>query len=133
MTKKLVSFRFEAERLEELRELANVYTNGNATDLLEGLIRRMYFLEPLAMTGKYRTKGFGVNRTYQEKIKEAWDLWMDFIVKDQERKQEKVRIEINGEVTALKRSEITQIAHILKVPIDTTTVYTLTIKKSPRE
>lgn len=132
MAKKLVSFRFEESRLEELRELADVYTNGNATHLLEGLIRRMYFLEPLAMQGKYRSIG-SVTKTYQERIRQSWDIWMTFIERDKERKQKKIRIEVNGEITSLTPSEITQIAHILRIPIDTKDVYTITIKKSPRE
>lgn len=73
--KKLVSFRLDPDRLEELQELASVYTQGNSTALLEALIRRMYFLEPLALHGVYRS-GFGISRSEQRRFAEAWDIWV---------------------------------------------------------
>lgn len=76
MAKKLVSFRLEEDRIKELQELANVYTNGNSTRLIEALVRRMYFLEPLALQGEYRTPGFGVDKSAQKRFKDAWDIWV---------------------------------------------------------
>ena len=78
MSKKLVSFRLDQNTLAELQDLANVYTNGNCTKLIERLIRRMYFLEPLALEGKYRTPGFGVGSDYQKRFKDAWDIWINY-------------------------------------------------------
>lgn len=78
MSKKLVSFRLDQDRLLELQDLANVYTNGNCTKLIEYLIGRMYFLEPLALKGIYRTPGFGVNLSDQKRFKAAWDIWFPF-------------------------------------------------------
>lgn len=75
MAKVLVSFRFDEDRLKELEELANVYTNGNRTVLLSRLVRQMYFLESLAKYGRYRS-GFGVCRSDRERFKDAWNVWM---------------------------------------------------------
>lgn len=75
MSKVLVSFRFDEDCLRELTELSFVYTNGNRTDLLERLVRQMYFLEPLAKFGRYRS-GFGVCGSYRQRFKDAWNVWM---------------------------------------------------------
>lgn len=137
MAKKLVSFRMEEHRIEELRELANVYTNGNATDLIENLIRRMYFLEPLALRGKYRTPGFGITGETRQRIKSAWDIWItDSLLgtkPDIAQANINVKVIINGECAALKRSEIREMAHILRIPIDTRCVYTISVKKAQGE
>ena len=133
MAKKLVSFRMDEDRIAELRELADVYTNGNATDLIETLIRRMYFLEPLALTGKYRTPGFGIAGQDRERIKSAWDTWINQNpgINKPETAQcnKKFVYTVNGEVQAFRRSEIRDLAKILKLPIDTNYVYTISIKK----
>lgn len=76
MGKVLISLRFDTERLAELDKLADVYTNGNRTELLQRLVRQMYFLEPLALYGKYRTPGFGVNGRDRERFVDAWNVWM---------------------------------------------------------
>lgn len=137
MAKKLVSFRMNEDRIEELRELANVYTNSNATELIERLIRRMYFLEPLALKGKYRTPGFGVSQNDQKRFKEAWDIWVNnsCLAKhpDEPQANKKLVYTVNGEVQAFRHNEIRDLAHILKLPIDTNCVYTITIKKAPGE
>lgn len=75
MAKVLVSFRFDEERIKELDYLASVYTHGNRTVLLERMIRRYWWLEPLALKGKYRTPGFGVNIVDKQRIKSAWDIF----------------------------------------------------------
>lgn len=137
MAKKLVSFRMEEHRIEELRELANVYTNGNATDLVEYLISRMYFLEPLALRGKYRTPGFGITGDTRKMFQSAWNIWInDGLIQvkpDIAQANTNVRVTINGDITALKRSEIRELAHILRIPIDTRCVYTISVKKDPRD
>lgn len=135
MAKKLVSFRFDEDRLEELQELAAVYTNGNSTKLIENLIRRMYFLEPLALQGKYRTPGFGVAGKDRERIKSAWDTWVNCNVRtvecpDTAQANQQVKVTINGDYTSLKRSEIRELAHLLRIPIDTRCVYTISVKKA---
>lgn len=134
MAKKLVSFRFNTDRLEELQELANVYTSGNATKLLENLIRRMYFLEPLALRGKYRTQGFGINLSEQKRFKDAWDLWTTQVIDPETETGEAkanipVHVTINGDFTSLKRSQIRELANLLRIPIDTRCVYTISVKK----
>lgn len=135
MAKKLISFRMEEDRIEELKELAGVYTKGNATKLVEFFIRRMYYLEPLALRGKYREKGFGIAGKDKEMIKSAWDVWMNSVyIEDHPEKAQaniNVRVHINGEITALKRSEIRELAKILRIPIDTRCVYTISVKKLP--
>lgn len=137
MAKKLVSFRLDEDRLEELQELANVYTKGNCTKLIEDLIRRMYFLEPLALRGKYRTPGFGVTGKDWQRIKEAWDVWVTNGIglcnpkPDTAQANQSVRVTINGDYTSLKRSEIRDLAHLLRIPIDTRCVYTIIVKKAP--
>lgn len=137
MAKKLVSFRLEEDRLEELKELAGVYTNGNSTELIEDLIRRMYFLEPLALKGKYRTPGFGVCGKDWQRIKDAWDTWVTNGIglgnkkPDTAQANQKVFVTINGDYTSLKRSEIRELAHLLRIPIDTRCVYTIIVKKAP--
>lgn len=136
MAKKLISFRMEEHRIEELRELADVYTNGNATELIEQLIRRMYFLEPLALRGKYRTPGFGIAGEDRKRIKEGWELWVNQftrITPDIAQANINVNVTINGDYTSLKRSEIRELAHILRIPIDTRCVYTITVKKAQGE
>lgn len=138
MGRKLTSFRFDSDRLEELQELANVYTNGNATRLLENLIRRMYFLEPLALRGKYRTPGFGITGKEQQRFKEAWEIWTQQTIESNTEAEEakaniQVSVTINGDYTSLKRSEIRQLAHILRIPIDTRCVYTISVKKADQE
>ena len=139
MAKKLVSFRFEEDRLAELKELADVYTKGNCTTLIEDLVRRMYFLEPLALKGEYRTPGFGIAGKERQRIKEAWDTWvtqgigLDNEKPDKAQANQEVSVTINGDYTSLKRSEIRELAHLLRIPIDTRDVYTITVKKSPRE
>ena len=137
MSKKLISFRLEEDRIEELRELANVYTNGNATDLVEFLIRRMYYLEPLALRGKYREKGFGVAGKDRERIKSAWDTWLNSVYIQNKPEEPKantsIKIEINGDITALRKSDIRELAHILRIPIDTRCVYTVSVKKARGE
>lgn len=134
MGKKLVSFRMNEDRIEELRELADVYTNGNATELIEKLIRRMYFLEPLALTGKYRTPGFGVAGKDRERIRSAWDTFINENVTqvkpDEAQANQKVFVTINGDYTSLKRSQIRELANILRIPIDTRCVYTIIVKKA---
>lgn len=75
MSKVLVSFRIEQDRLNELTELSSVYTNGNRTELLERLVRQMYFLEPLAKYGRYRSC-FGVSGPDHKRFKDAWNVWM---------------------------------------------------------
>lgn len=133
MAKKLVSFRFDEDRIEELQELANVYTKGNSTKLIEALIRQMYFMEPLALRGKYRTPGFGVTGQQQKQFKEAWDIWMANIyhgeMPETAQANQKVFVTINGDYTSLKRSEIRDLAHLLRIPIDTRCVYTIIVKK----
>lgn len=134
MAKKLISFRMEEHRIEELRELADVYTNGNATELIEQLVRRMYFLEPLALRGKYRTPGFGIAGEDRRRIKEGWELWVNQftrITPDIAQANINVNVTINGDYTSLKRSEIRELAQILRIPIDTRCVYTISVKKSP--
>lgn len=135
MAKKLISLRLNEDRLKELRELANVYTNGNTTQLIETLIRRMYFLEPLALEGKYRDPGFGVNKTEQEKFYDAWDIWINqafsFNKPNKVNCDKRYVYTVNGEFQSFKSSELTQLAHILKLPIDTNSVYTISIKKTP--
>lgn len=135
MAKTLVSFRMNDDRIAELRELADVYTNGNATALVESLIRRMYFLEPLALSGKYRTPGFGVSGSDRECIKSAWDVWVNNSCglnrQDAPKCNTKLVYTVNGEVQSFKRSEIRELAYLLKLPIDTSCVYTISIKKSP--
>lgn len=134
MAKKLVSFRMEENRITELRELSDVYTNGNATTLVESLIRRMYFLEPLALTGKYRTPGFGITGKDRERIKTAWEVWINSNVTqvkpNDAQANQKVFVTINGDYTSLKRSEIRDLAKILRTPIDTNCVYTIIVKKA---
>lgn len=135
MAKKLISFRFDEDRIEELKELADVYTNGNTTRLLEHLIRRMYFLEPLALQGKYRTKGFGINLSERQHIKEAWDIWVGNNAgiqtpSETAKANTKVFVTINGDYTSLKRSEIRELAKLLRIPIDTRCVYTIIVKKA---
>lgn len=76
MAKILVSFRIDEERIKELDYLASVYTHGNRTLFLERVIRRFWWLEPLALHGKYRTKGFGVNRLDHERFKAAWNIFI---------------------------------------------------------
>lgn len=135
MAKKLVSFRLDEDRLEELQELASVYTKGNSTKLIEALIRQMYFMEPLALRGKYRTPGFGVTGQQQQRFKDAWDIWMTNIyhgkMPDTAQANQKVFVTINGDYTSLKRSEIRDLAHLLRIPIDTRCVYTIIVKKAP--
>lgn len=135
MAKKLISLRVDEDRLEELKELANVYTNGNATQLIELLIRRMYFLEPLALEGKYRTPGFGVDRPARERFYEAWDIWINQAIGFEKQNQPKCNKQyvytVNGEIQSFKRSELRDLAHILKLPIDTNSVYTISIKRTP--
>lgn len=137
MAKKLISFRMEEDRIEELRELANVYTKGNATQLIEFLIRRMYFLEPLALRGKYRTPGFGIAGQERERIKSAWDTWLNSCYIESKPETAKaninVKVTINGDITSIKRSEIRELAKILRIPIDTRCEYTISVKKSPRD
>ena len=134
MAKKLVSFRFDEDRIEELQELANVYTKGNSTKLIEALIRQMYFMEPLALRGKYRTPGFGVTGQQQKRFKDAWDIWMTNIyhgeMPDTAQANQQVHVTINGDYTSLKRSEIRQLAHLLRIPIDTRCVYTISVKQA---
>lgn len=133
MAKKLVSFRLEQDRIEELQELADVYTKENCTKLIEALVRQMYFMEPLALRGKYRTPGFGVTGEQQRRFKDAWDIWMTNIyhgeMPDTAQANQKVQVNINGDYTALKRSEIRQLASLLRIPIDTRCVYTISVKK----
>lgn len=76
MSKQLVSFRFSDDSISELDYLASVYTNGNRTLLISKLIRQMYFLEPLALKGKYRTPGFGVSGPARDQFITAWNIWM---------------------------------------------------------
>lgn len=136
MAKKLVSFRLDEDRLEELQELASVYTKGNCTQLIEDLIRRMYFLEPLALQGKYRTPGFGIAGKDRQHIKDAWDTWVTQGIglsnqkPDTAQANQKVFVTINGDYTSLKRSEIRDLAHLLRIPIDTRCVYTIIVKKA---
>lgn len=134
MAKKLVSFRMNTDRIEELRELADVYTDGNATELIERLIRRMYFLEPLALRGKYRTQGFSVTGKDRERIKSAWDTWVNYnitqVKPDEAQANQKVFVTINGDYTSLRRSQIRELANILRIPIDTRCVYTIIVKKT---
>ena len=134
MAKKIISFRMNPDRIEELRELADVYTDGNATELIERLIRRMYFLEPLALRGKYRTPGFGVTGKDRERIKSAWDTWINCnitqVKPDEAQANQKVFVTINGDYTSLRRSQIRELANILRIPIDTRCVYTITVKKA---
>lgn len=80
MAKVLVSFRFKEDRIRELDYLASVYTHGNRTVLLERLIRRMWWLEPLALHGKYRIPGFGVGGPDRERIKLAWDVFTSQVI-----------------------------------------------------
>lgn len=133
MAKKLMSFRLEQDRIEELQELADVYTKGNCTKLIEALVRQMYFLEPLALRGKYRTPGFGITGEQQKRFKDAWDIWMTNIyhgdMPDTAQANQKVFVTINGDYTSLKRSEIRDLAHLLRIPIDTRCVYTIIVKK----
>ena len=138
MAKKLVSFRLEQDRLEELQELASVYTNGNCTKLIENLVRRMYWLEPLALQGKYRTKGFGIAGQERQRIKDAWEIWTTQVVDpgtmtDKAQANQKVSVTINGDYTALKRSQIRDLANILRIPIDIRCVYTIIVKKAQDE
>ena len=136
MAKKLISFRMDEDRTQELRELANVYTKGNCTELIENLIRRMYFLEPLALHGKYRTPGFGIAGQERQRIKDAWDIWVTNGIglsnpkPDMAQANQKVYVSINGDYTSLKRSEVRDIAKILRIPIDTRCVYTISVKKA---
>lgn len=76
MSKVLVSFRFDEDCIKELDYLASVYTHGNRTVFLERAISRYWWLESLALHGKYRTSGFGVNRSDRERFKSAWDLFI---------------------------------------------------------
>lgn len=76
MSKVLVSFRFDEERLKELDYLASVYTHGNRTLFLERLVRRVWWLEPLAYYGKYRLKGFGINRLDRDRFLDAWKIFL---------------------------------------------------------
>lgn len=137
MAKKLISLRMNQDRIDELRELADVYTNGNATELIESLIRRMYFLEPLALRGKYRTPGFGITGRQQEEFKSAWDIWITNHISTKEvyepQANKKVFVTINGDYTSLKRSQIRDLANILRIPIDTRCVYTIIVKKAQGE
>ena len=138
MAKKLVSFRLEQDRLEELQELASVYTNGNCTKLIENLVRRMYWLEPLALQGKYRTKGFGIAGQERQRIQDAWEIWTTQVVDpgtmtDKAQANQKVFVTINGDYTSLKRSQIRDLANILRIPIDTRCVYTIIVKKAQDE
>jgi hypothetical protein len=137
MAKRLISFRMEENRIEELRELADVYTNGNATELVEYLIRRMYFLEPLALSGKYRTSGFGVAGETRRMFQSAWNIWINEgliqVKPDIAQANINVNVTINGDCTSLKRSEIRDLANILRIPIDTRCVYTISVKKDPRD
>lgn len=135
MAKKLVSFRLEEDRIAELQELANVYTKGNSTKLIEALIRRMYFLEPLALSGKYRTPGFGVAGQMQKRFKDAWDIWVTDSCSydskpDTAQANQSVFVTINGDFTSLKRSEIRELANLLRIPIDTRCVYTISVKQA---
>lgn len=109
MAKKLVSFRMEEHRIEELRELANVYTNGNATDLIEHLIRRMYFLEPLALLGKYRTPGFGITGEDRKRIKSAWDVWINESIMPAKPKIKTPIVYTHGRKTQLSERAIKEI------------------------
>lgn len=134
MSKKLVSFRLDEDRLSELQELADVYTKGNCTRLIEGLIRRMYFLEPLALRGRYRS-GFGCSGKDQSRFFDAWDIWVNSSSSfdpspDTAQANQKVFVTINGDYTSLKRSEIRDLAKLLRIPIDTRCVYTISVKKS---
>lgn len=73
--KVLVSFRFDSDTLAALDYLASVYTHGNKTVFLERVVRRYWWLEPLALFGKYRTPGFGISLSDRVRFKSAWDIF----------------------------------------------------------
>lgn len=77
MAKKLMSFRLKETAVDSMNILSKKYCNGNNTELIEGLLIQIRFLDYISENGKYPS-GWGIDRQSHEKIKNAIGFIFNF-------------------------------------------------------